>query len=221
MAAIIISPNGGESWNHGEHNDISWTGGGSLFCGGVWHFPKLYYSTNAGVNWILITTNAGGSPYDWVVPNTPSPHCLVKYVWPVSCVPASGEGWITYYDLDVSDAEFTIVGASSTVTITDPDGGEDWEVGTSHNITWTSTGEIDHFRIKYSKDNGVNWITVEDPATSPYEWTIPDTPAVNCLVKIEALAANDAVLASDVSDAVFTISGGTGSGYKAKSQIIG
>jgi hypothetical protein len=37
---------------------------------------------------------------------------------------------------------FIIVGivSAQTITVTSPNGGESWQKGTSHNITWTSSG---------------------------------------------------------------------------------
>jgi len=94
---------------------------------------------------------------------------------------------------------------SQAVTVTAPNGGEDWCVGTDHEITWTSQC-IDSVKIEYSTDGGSSWITVVGSTVSDgsYFWTVPDTPSSNCLVRICDAEDNTPC---DQSDAVFTISG--------------
>ncbi|NIN65163.1 MAG: hypothetical protein GTO63_10775, partial [Anaerolineae bacterium] len=90
------------------------------------------------------------------------------------------------------------------VTVTAPNGGEVWCVGSTENITWTFTG-IDTVKIEYSTDAGSSWMTEVDKtpaAPGTYSWTVPDAPSVQCLVKI--CDAEDGT-PCDQSDAVFTI----------------
>jgi hypothetical protein len=90
------------------------------------------------------------------------------------------------------------------VTVTAPNGGQSWSVGSSHNITWTSQC-LDNVKIEYSTDNGSNW-TVEIASTpagpGTYSWNIPNEPSDECLVRVSD--ADDGS-PSDVSDAVFSI----------------
>jgi YD repeat-containing protein len=44
-----------------------------------------------------------------------------------------------------------------SITITSPNGGENWGYGTIQNITWTSTGIVGNVNIEYSTDNGSNY----------------------------------------------------------------
>ncbi len=91
------------------------------------------------------------------------------------------------------------------VEITSPNGGEKWNVGSVHQITWnTIYPEENKVRIEYSIDNGSNWILVDSGVFNDgdYTWDIPYTPSTNCLVRVSD-AANKAI--SDVSDAVFSI----------------
>ncbi len=104
---------------------------------------------------------------------------------------------------DISDATFTIL-AGPMVTVTAPNGGESWLAGTDHNITWTRQ-VVSQVKIEYSTDNGSVWIDVV--ATTPavfgfYNWTIPNTPSTQCLVRLSD--ANNAAI-NDVSDNAFTI----------------
>jgi uncharacterized repeat protein (TIGR03803 family) len=93
----------------------------------------------------------------------------------------------------------------STITVTSPNGGENWNVGSSHDIIWSSTGTIANVNIDYSINSGTNWASVVAGTANDgsYTWTVPATPSTTCLVRISD-AANGAIF--DTSNAVFTIS---------------
>ncbi len=94
-----------------------------------------------------------------------------------------------------------------SLTISSPNGGENWQAGSVHNITWTSTGSITKVNIVYTpKWSASQWytITADYNNTGSYSWTIPNTPGNEALVQIED-AAQPGVGAFDVSDGYFTI----------------
>ena len=91
------------------------------------------------------------------------------------------------------------------VQVTLPNGGEIWQQGTVHPITWTSYA-LTNVKIEYSTNNGAAWTTIiaSTPAAGgSYSWSVPSTPSASCLVRISD-AANAAT--NDVSNSVFTIS---------------
>jgi hypothetical protein len=94
-----------------------------------------------------------------------------------------------------------------TVTLTVPNGGEVWQVGSSHNITWTHGGGIpDGDSIWYRISDTDTWrlVATVGPGTTSYSWNpIPDTPSESCLVRVKAF--NSSGSQSDLSDAYFTI----------------
>jgi hypothetical protein len=104
-----------------------------------------------------------------------------------------------------------------SITVTFPNGGESLSGGSSHDITWTAQENIEAVLIEYSIDNGASWITIEPFAenTGIYQWTVPDTPGENCLVRIGASDADAGPV--DVSDAVFSIVSTGPSGINLKS----
>ncbi|MBN1414080.1 MAG: hypothetical protein JW973_03175, partial [Bacteroidales bacterium] len=56
---------------------------------------------------------------------------------------------------------FTIMNiALSQIAVTSPNGGEDWQVGSMQNITWTSAGTSGNVHIEYSTNNGGAWTDV-------------------------------------------------------------
>jgi hypothetical protein len=46
------------------------------------------------------------------------------------------------------------------LSITSPNGDEDWQVNSQQTITWTSTGTVGNVRIEYSTNNGGNWTEI-------------------------------------------------------------
>jgi hypothetical protein len=107
---------------------------------------------------------------------------------------------------DVSNAVFTI--ASPSITVTSPNGGENWVEGTSQVISWTSVGAISSVDIEYSTNNGSTWTNVvsnhpNGTGGGSYAWTVPNTPSNQCLVRITDFM-NPSI--TDQSNAVFTIS---------------
>ena len=92
----------------------------------------------------------------------------------------------------------------ASITVTSPNGGETWSVGSSHDITWTSTGTIADVKIEYSTDSGTSYTTViaSTANTGSYAWTVPGTLSTTCMVRVSDAADGDPL---DASDAVFTI----------------
>ena len=105
----------------------------------------------------------------------------------------------------MSDGVFSIVGPMA-VRVGSPNGGEQWEEGSNHTITWASTGAINDVAIEHSTDNGAAWeaIVGSTPNDGSYDWLVPDTPSDDCLIRISAVIDQDP-RPSDVSDEVFSI----------------
>jgi hypothetical protein len=190
----VTSPNGGETWKVGYFYNITWDTIGTI------DNVKLEYSINGGGSWteIIASTPNTGS-YDWTVPDSPAEDCLIR----VSDAAGSST--------DTSNESFAIVPRpTATLEVTSPNGGESLIVGTTHDITWTSSEmeNVESVMIEYSINNGDSWATVV-PGTAhngsggSYTWTVPDTPSETCLVRITDLSSDEGP--SDVSDAVFSI----------------
>jgi hypothetical protein len=99
-----------------------------------------------------------------------------------------------------------------TVTVDVPNGGEVWTVGEIQQVRWTADDDmgIRTDSVFYSTDNGTSWIFIESHTGNAqgFEWTIPNTPSAQCIVRV---VVYDAGNNSDVdeSDAVFTIEADT------------
>lgn len=94
-------------------------------------------------------------------------------------------------------------GTTASITVTAPNGGETWGVGTSQNITWTSTA-VANVRIELSINNGASWsdVIASTPSTGIYNWTVPNSPSTQCLIRISEVG-NPSV--TDQSNGLFTI----------------
>lgn len=183
----LTSPNGSESWYIASYHYIYWN---AVSIDNI----KIDYSINNGADWTEITPSISGSlgKYQWKIPALPSAQCLVK---------VSDASDPTNYD--TSDSVFRIM-TTPTLSLTSPNGSEEWEVGSAHNITWNSSN-VTEVWIRYSYNNGDSWnnIATEYPAAGgSYEWTIPDQESTQCLVKI--ICEEDSSI-YDTSDANFSI----------------
>jgi len=89
------------------------------------------------------------------------------------------------------------------ITVTSPNGGENWHCSEDHEISWTSSNTSGNVKIDFYSD-GV-WETIVDstPDDGSYMWTVPE--GINCndaLVEISDVDNSDC---SDKSDASFSI----------------
>jgi len=96
-----------------------------------------------------------------------------------------------------------------TVTVNSPNGGEIWNVGTTHHITWTATDNVGvtSVDIKYSTNGGSTYpytIATGEPNDGTYTWTIPNSPSTTCKVKVIAYDA-DGNSGEDASNSNFII----------------
>jgi hypothetical protein len=130
------------------------------------------------------------------VPNTPSDLCLVKVYDPTDGNPS-----------DVSDAVFEILPPdlpSASITVMDPNGGENIYAGSVYEVQWQATNFSDLVNIDLSVDNGQTWSTIatDQAATGTYSWNVPGVTTSTALIRV--YDKTDQV-PSDTSDNVFTI----------------
>jgi hypothetical protein len=94
--------------------------------------------------------------------------------------------------------------AADTLTITSPNGGESWEGGSTHSITWSKTGFIDSVKLEYTVDNGTHWktIVVSTPNTGSYSWSVVPAGTWRARVRISDIANPST---TDISNSMFRI----------------
>ncbi len=177
------SPNGGEQWDVGSNNNITWNASDNI---GI--VSRSIYYTHNSTDWNLIDSATGNTgTYSWAVPNTPSTTCKVK---------------IHVYDgsnntaVDESDAVFEIVDSTTpditppVVTVLTPTANEQIQKGARRNITWTATDNkgVTNSTILFSSDSGETYMTLNEYTPDPgiLFWTTPDAVHEFCFIKVWA-----------------------------------
>jgi hypothetical protein len=117
---IVESPNGGENWQAGSTQTITWS---DNLVGNV----RLELHKNGSKYSDIINSAPSTGTYTWVIPADTDADVAYK----VKVV--SAEDTSVY---DYSDNNFEIFAGS--ITLASPNGGEIWQAGTTYSITWTS-----------------------------------------------------------------------------------
>jgi len=193
----VTSPNGGENWQRGAVHAITWT------------------SSNAG-SYVKIELYKGGY-YDRTITSSTSNDG--SYSWSIPSTLATGTNYkikitsTSYTDVsDMSNSYFTI--SKREITVTSPNGGENWQRGAVHAITWTSSNAGSYVKIELYKGGYYDrTITSSTSNDGSYSWSIPSTLATgtNYKIKITSTSYTDV---SDMSNSYFTIS-------KVQTQVKG
>jgi len=98
-------------------------------------------------------------------------------------------------------------------TLTAPDGGESWAVGSVQNVTWSATDDVavTSVDLALSRDGGASFpdtIAAGVPNTGAYAWTVSGLPSATARVRVVARDGGGN-LGADSSAANFTIAGWT------------
>ncbi len=171
----VTKPDGGESWLRESSHDITWTSDGvsgnvdiELWKGGVKDSDIVTISANPALyNWAIPASQTPGTDYKMRVISVNDPS-----IW------------------DESNNNFSITEPITVITVTDPDGGESWTAGSSHNITWASNGVSGNVKIELYKGGSFNSTIANDTANdSLYNWAIPasQSPGTDYKVRITSI----------------------------------
>ncbi len=202
----VTAPNGGENWTAGSTHTITWTATDNVGVTSV----DILYSTDGGGTFTSVASGlANSGSYSWSVPSTLTTNAFVEVI----AHDAAGNS-----GQDLSNAAFTISAPDTTapiVTVTAPNGSENWTVGTTHAITWSASDNVGvtTVDISYSTSGAGGTFTAIATGVSnsgSYNWTVPNTTSTNAFVKVVAhdSAGNTGL---DLSDNPFTISAPIGS----------
>ena len=182
----LTAPNGGDILYVGTNSTISFTrtnaaGNATL---------QINRNYPAGV-WENLTTNLTASEYSWSVVGPLSSSSRIRAFLTADTTVG-----------DTSDANFTV--SNPTITITSPNGGEQWLIGTSHSITWTRNNASGGVTVQIDRNypSGVWELITGSETTSSYPWSVigPATAAARIRVMLNS---NPDVC--DTSNAVFAV----------------
>jgi hypothetical protein len=163
----VTSPSTGDDWQIGTQQHIQWSSSGTS--GSV----AIEISRDGGGTWSTIessTTDDGDHP--WTVTGPPSTNCVVR----VSDTDGDPSG---------TSGVFTI-SQESFVTVTSPQAGDDWPIGSNQDIQWSSSGTSGTVAIEISRDGGVTWETIESSTADDgdHTWTVTGPASADCAVKV-------------------------------------
>ncbi len=169
----VTAPTLGQRIQVGTSANINWSSAGI-------NNVKIEYSTDSGTTWntIIASTPASSGTYSWSVPSnfTTSTNVTVR----VSSTTADSDNDTAY----VISSAFTIYGS---LTLTVPNGTDQWAANSSHNITWTTgSGTITNVKLEYSADNFVSdlhTIIASTANNNQYSWT-PTTTGTTFKVRV-------------------------------------
>ena len=91
------------------------------------------------------------------------------------------------------------------ITLTSPNGGEEWLISSHHDITWDTVNNTGNIKLEYSKDGfvaDINEIIASTEDDSVFDWQIPDDESETVRVRATLV---DAPAKYDDSDADFAI----------------
>jgi|GEM_PF-3034698 len=186
----VTAPNGGENWQLGSQHNITW--------------PAQNITGNVAIHWVrdgALTTGIAEVPvspgsYTWTIPTDLTPGSAYK----IMIRNGTTE--------DSSDSNFTLSSASApAITVTTPNGGESWQRGTPHNVTWTATDLTGTVTIDLYKGGAFNQnIGTAAAIAGTYAWTIP----AGCFAGTDYKVRIHQGAVEDYSNAAFAITAGTG-----------
>ena len=126
---------------------------------------------------------------------------------------------------DFIDAHRPSAVVAPTITVTAPNGGENWALSIPHTISWSVAGDpsqIDHFLVSYSLDGGatyMNDLPTVSGTTRSTSWTPPliISPAALGQIRVQAFNVSNSLLSQDFSDGNFTF----GSTPTSATKVVG
>lgn len=106
-------------------------------------------------------------------------------------------------------ASYSTSSSSPTITITSPNGGEQWVKGSTHAVKWSHTGTVGNVKIEYSTNNGGAWSTISASTSNDgtENWILPNTTSSQCLVRVKEASDGSP---SDTSNGTFSITSSSG-----------
>lgn len=146
------------------------------------------------------TMNNGQATFNffWTAPNTGGEYTLRSAGNAVNNNGSnSGDAWNYLSAVTISVAD---------ITVSAPNGGENWCLGSSRNITWTSA-LVQNVRISLSSDGGQTWTTLADNVSAQlgsWTWNIPNNMQAGSQYKIKIADASDTTF-YDESNGTFSL----------------
>ncbi|MBU0722972.1 GPI anchored serine-threonine rich family protein [Patescibacteria group bacterium] len=174
----IISPNGGESINLNDKVFINWAG--ATKGGNMEKVSIALYKNDKSFKWIVtdMPTSGGNYFYYWYPSETIFSNEVANNVFKIYIIGyKTGGGSVT----DISDSPFSIVPPTPqpSITVTSPNGGEKWQLGSTHSILWSPynynpnvnpSGDVVAYLDKLVYGNYISMGQVKDCGKASIHW---------------------------------------------------
>ena len=190
----VLNPNGGETLLSNQLTTISWMVNDGHLTGNT---INIKFSPNNGSSYQTISTGeSNDGTYNWTVPYAYTEFALMK----ISATDDFGN-----YAEDISDAVFAVMWEANfgvspifamdtvdpTLDLTSPNGGEEWYIGSIHNILWNATDSnlpANPINIEFA-NSGSNFETLSENEVNDgiFAWDIPSQSTENARIKVIAI----------------------------------
>jgi len=202
----ITSPNGGESWQRATPHTVTWSYTGNP--GTTVKIVLLKAGTEVGTIANSVSIGSGGKG---------------SYTWPVYPTGSTGSDYkVSVQSIsqptikDTSNNYFIITPppTPSSITVTTPNGGESWQRGTLHTVTWSYTGSpgslVKIVLLKAGTEVGTATYSTSIGANGEgsYTWVISSGRAPDKDYQILVQSVSQPTI-KDTSNSYFTITSGT------------
>jgi hypothetical protein len=169
----VSSPNGGEDWQQGTINSITWNN----------HIDDPYVKIEllrGGASSLISSSTMNDGSLDWHITQSPGTDYKIR-------ITSTSDSSFT----DTSDNNF-VISAAPSITVTSPSSGENWQQGTAHTITWSETGNPgSNVKIELLKGTVANTIIGSVTDSGSYSWNIPKTQPTGSDYKIKVTSTTD------------------------------
>ncbi len=192
---IVKTTNGGETWFNlsvpSGTRDTWWITCSHEYPGYVYYGT---YTGDTAATGIYLSRNSGATWQRYAVGLWPS--AILNY----GLVVVDSLTVIAFQGNGISKLQFP-----TAAHLSSPNGGEHFQTGTVHPISWTSS-YLPLVNLEYSTNDGSTWSLIADSllsAASPYLWSVPAALSSACRVRVADTRFSGA---ADASDSSFTIS---------------
>ena len=81
---------------------------------------------------------------------------------------------------------------SGSITVESPKGGENWIIGSTQTLMWTSDGVSGNVKIELSRDGGGIWTTVADstPVAGNQTWNVTGPATTQARIRVSSISGN-------------------------------
>lgn len=196
-AYIFKTTDGGTTWNR----QICPTFGGNTLRDVYFIDANNGFASGEGA---LFQTADGG--VNWYITALPIPNGTNNYGISSLAFTDGRNGWAVASNNIIMKCNFSapiITPPTPAVTLLMPNGGENYPVASTQNITW-SASNIDSLKIEYRTSASSAWINIAKVASAvgSYSWAIPNTLTNDAKVRVSSTID---MAVNDTSDATFSI----------------